>query len=402
MEADFGGAVSLILDMIDRIVGLKPDRRPPAPPGLVLEIPEEDDPDSVEVSADRGGVSAPLVIIEYRDSQGNFSRRRITLLAVEAGETADYVRAFCHEREQYRSFRLDRILAVADAETGEYLSNTAFSELLAEFGPVDPVWTPPSPQDQAFDACRAGILVLMMIARTDGVFHPAERDIVREFIGAMCGDLRGYDPEPIVAWASRQYPVPDRVARLLTRMVETDRDGSALPRLLDHAIRLARADGVVDDSEVAAIEGIKFARRIALADLGHQRMEDFTRDWKFGVPLPAFCAAIDISLDQRIVRKKPTYVWARGNPACFGFKPGDVFHAPPRGGAGSVTLQVSRVEVTDTLTGQLLIDFRIYQAREEGLAEVGNGTLDCASFEEVLRDGPARLVALSRTAHHEA
>ncbi|MFS8652150.1 MAG: hypothetical protein FWJ66_09590 [Caldibacillus sp.] len=49
----------------------------------------------------------PVVII-YRSLKGNFSKRTIMVHKIHA----DYIKAFCYSKMQYRTFKIERIYAV--------------------------------------------------------------------------------------------------------------------------------------------------------------------------------------------------------------------------------------------------------------------------------------------------
>lgn len=69
-------------------------------------------------------------VLEYENAAGELSRRTITVNRLHGAARGmpptldvDYVRGFCHERRALRCFRSDRILALADPETGEVVTN---------------------------------------------------------------------------------------------------------------------------------------------------------------------------------------------------------------------------------------------------------------------------------------
>lgn len=59
------------------------------------------------------------VVIRYRDSSGQVTERRISDLARESAIKID---AFCHLREERRSFNLDRIVHAVNPDSGEILN----------------------------------------------------------------------------------------------------------------------------------------------------------------------------------------------------------------------------------------------------------------------------------------
>jgi predicted DNA-binding transcriptional regulator YafY len=58
-------------------------------------------------------------LISYRDSAGNESERRFTLHEIlGASGKAKYIGGYCHLRKAPRTFRIDSVAKIIDAETG--------------------------------------------------------------------------------------------------------------------------------------------------------------------------------------------------------------------------------------------------------------------------------------------
>lgn len=68
-----------------------------------------------------------LLLIEYVDGAGASSSREVLPLSLEGEDTSptrfepSYLEAFCHLRNDHRTFRLDRIRSIGSATTGEML-----------------------------------------------------------------------------------------------------------------------------------------------------------------------------------------------------------------------------------------------------------------------------------------
>jgi hypothetical protein len=78
------------------------------------------------------------LLIRYADSAGNTSERRISDIEPE---DPGYIGAFCHERQEGRTFKVSRIVSAIDAETGEVIEDL-YSYLGIEAPPKPP---PPEP-----------------------------------------------------------------------------------------------------------------------------------------------------------------------------------------------------------------------------------------------------------------
>lgn len=78
------------------------------------------------------------LLIKYTDSAGNTSERRISDIEPEE---PGYIGAFCHERQEGRTFKVSRIVSAIDSETGEFIEDL-YSYLGIEAPPKPP---PPAP-----------------------------------------------------------------------------------------------------------------------------------------------------------------------------------------------------------------------------------------------------------------
>jgi hypothetical protein len=76
------------------------------------------------------------LLIRYEDGEGNVCERRIS--KIEPQEPG-YVVAFCHKRQEDRTFKISRIISAVDAETGEVIDD------LYAFFSIEPPPKPPPP-----------------------------------------------------------------------------------------------------------------------------------------------------------------------------------------------------------------------------------------------------------------
>lgn len=100
------------------------DRPPDAATPVRISMPPEDGAEEVRLvvpgwqpprGAKRQAVSGVTMVIDYVDSRGAASRRRITLREVEpGGDRLALLHAWCHERRAPRCFMLSRMRAVID------------------------------------------------------------------------------------------------------------------------------------------------------------------------------------------------------------------------------------------------------------------------------------------------
>jgi hypothetical protein len=140
----------------------------------------------IENAAEPVPVSA-YVEITYRDASGNVSRRRIRTREFDRANANGYLSAFCELRGAPRTFRMDRVLRAVDAETGEVIAS------LHEDLRVRYEASPERAVDRALDESDLELSVLMFIARADGAFRKAEKDLVLDFLRSRTGDERVED-----------------------------------------------------------------------------------------------------------------------------------------------------------------------------------------------------------------
>lgn len=225
--------------------------------------------------------------IDYQDSKGNLSRRRITMRELYTNGERSYVQAFCHERRAARSFRFDRIVEVIDLDGECHDPRQFFIEALGlEFPTVATVSSPTkppaspvryeqsAPRNRAAGpdvrttdkpgmaqrrAARDGLRVLIALARADGELHPEELEVILDYIAEQC-DLCGIDmTEPdraaLLPYLKRQQPGSDVLSECLLALNAAPRIQQRL--LIRFAMMLMDADGVQDPAEFNLIMRIQ-------------------------------------------------------------------------------------------------------------------------------------------------
>jgi len=217
---------------------------------LELEIREFDDEDLDSESLDSmenvGGLS---VVIEYTDTKGNSSQRLITCWKLSVRADKEYLNAFCHHRKAPRSFRIDRITDIFDAQTGESLSPAQ-----AFFATFKPDETSASGLTWGLSVGRRADLVallnaLIFIARCDKEFHPSERESLENALTSfwMRLEILG-DPdfEDVLRYADKLAPDGETFWVAMHRFKEEPRLADIFKR---HANLLIQADGVIQKTE---------------------------------------------------------------------------------------------------------------------------------------------------------
>lgn len=255
---------------------------PPRPPintalGPLL-LPSADDAPEPERAGEPSYDNARgiALLIDYVNAKGEASRRRIVIYGVTGCADGDVlIRAWCCERDDYRSFRVSRITRLVDNATGEVFEppRRFFEEEIAGGWPRQPTATPqgadvsdgmisvvvtvperavprePSRHDR-LRALESEILALIFVARADGRMRAAERGAIVDHVLARDPALateRAY----VERYVGRLYPDASIASALAPDLDRLDATvaaqlAAALERVLD-------ADGDRDETEMAIV-----------------------------------------------------------------------------------------------------------------------------------------------------
>jgi hypothetical protein len=263
-------AVATLRDMFART-----DAAPPrisstfTPRGL--EQPDDGDVVADETDGPSDDLRGTTFAIEYTDSGGRETTRRITVQDLR--QTADgriYLHCFCHECREHRTFRFDRIRSIIDLNGVVHEPGPFFrDELNVPVSPIMPAGSvsrdkqPPTTRSMYSDrpgtaqrrVAQDGALLLAALARSDGIMHPAEIEVIVEYMAERAiGEGIGTDQKDRLALASylkRQRPTGEILEDCLTRLRRGPTEEQRL--LLRNAIALAEADGQRDTEEVTML-----------------------------------------------------------------------------------------------------------------------------------------------------
>lgn len=219
--------------------------------------PEDDEIEVELVEPRRSKVpSGPLqsiagvcVEILYRDAKGREASRRITCRRLELTKGVQYIYAFCHEREAYRSFRADRVLEVVDLETGECI---ACDEFLSEY---DPNIVQESAKCWGLSVQRkndlwAALKVLVFMSACDRERHDAETEEIEAFIDEYWEAVAAKGEPPVDdIMAAVERLRPDAESFILALQHCASKAGLA-PLLMEACGRVVDADGKLAGEEV--------------------------------------------------------------------------------------------------------------------------------------------------------
>jgi predicted DNA-binding transcriptional regulator YafY len=151
------------------------DPQPPdPPPARTPSVPPQDAPELAAAAA--SSASKGDLYIRYVDASGVPSERRISIHDVTAHGDDFALRAWCHERQDMRTFLISRVEEAVDPHTGEIIDD------LYDWFQINAGNGDPDDELEADDALGAAVAVLVFIARADGRMVEAEREIIRNFI----------------------------------------------------------------------------------------------------------------------------------------------------------------------------------------------------------------------------
>ena len=199
------------------------EAKPVWSPVIPVDLPAADDdpePDGLLL----GDAEGQTFMIEYRDSKGLSSRRRITVWHLTQNERTGIpsLYAKCHERNAMRQFRIDRIQCCIDFD-GE-IHDDVPRYISESFGMATGIASRrlPSAQERwenIINAVRADAALLAAMARCDGHAVPAEVEAILVYLATIVeenGDMLTDDEiRKLDHFLARLRPTPKSIARAL-------------------------------------------------------------------------------------------------------------------------------------------------------------------------------------------
>lgn len=217
---------------------------------LHTDEPDDDDDDfHLESLGENASLRGLALVLEYRDSKGRVSQRLVTCQQFAKQGGKEYLKAFCHQRQNPRSFRIDRIVDIFDPTTGESLS-----PVQAFFAQFSPDKVTKSGLSWGLSVSKRADLIallnaLIFIARCDREYHPTERSSLERSLTSywLRFELPG-DPdfEDILNYADRLSPDGETFWLAMHRFKEEPELASIFKR---NAMLLIEADGIVRAEE---------------------------------------------------------------------------------------------------------------------------------------------------------
>lgn len=242
---------------------------PPIPVDRGILLPDEDASgevtggDAQPDNDDLGYAEGQSFMIEYVDSKGAGSRRRITVWGIKQGALGVPVLvAKCHERNATRSFRIDRIKAIIDYD-GEVFEPPA--QFLAEtFGMSlgSAQKTIANTKQNRWDQIRKCVSVparlLATLSLADGYMDPSEIKVIINYCVKQCSkngfDLDSLEIDQLRNYVKRLRPDEATINSCLDHLHKTGID--EINGFLLACVDLVKADGVINEDEISTLNSV--------------------------------------------------------------------------------------------------------------------------------------------------
>ncbi len=223
---------------------------PPIPTGRSVHLPDDDDDGALEEKRD--AYSGVGLFIEYVDSKGQMSARRVAVRRYDADRKL--LHCWCFERSAPRAFKIERIRSASCPRTGEVYTDDVLMSLLRGGVVTD-------------RRLRPLMTILVFLMRCDGHQHWTEVEALEGAATSFALRFDGDDQTVHQAVRLANALVPDaddflHAMEWIARHVEAE----TLARfVLTHARAVIEADGRIAEEEIRFATELRGALR-AIAD----------------------------------------------------------------------------------------------------------------------------------------
>ena len=147
--------------------------------------PSQDQPSTHEdLTFDPHVKISTSVHIQYKDAKGTPSNRQVDVKSFQANIANGTFIGYCHNKMASRTFRFDRVLRAADADTGEIITNLQghLREILES--------SPQYALNRVFKSHRPQLRMLLYVAKADGVLSATEISVIGSYVRRVTMDDR--------------------------------------------------------------------------------------------------------------------------------------------------------------------------------------------------------------------
>ncbi|QQR69079.1 MAG: hypothetical protein IPI58_09720 [Alphaproteobacteria bacterium] len=256
MTAAFDSLLSALKRLTEDRLFFKQKVEVPPPP-MPVQVGDEDDDEEVS-----GGENFPVpgffVFIVYVDRNGDETKRRITIRTIQKKSGKTYIRAFCHERNAYRTFIAGNVRSIVDITTGQAIGNMKifFEEHIC----TDPSASWSMALCQALRRVGHEISILAYFGKCDGLLDKQEAEVISRYVIATCPDLP-LEEDRIKTYARHILPDKDAFVDGCNAIVAAVGDQASnetvierLGPLVDAATEIINCDGKIDPREKKSLK----------------------------------------------------------------------------------------------------------------------------------------------------
>jgi len=185
------------------------------------------------------------ISLTYKDAKGKVTNRNVDVSSFDGY----YIEGYCHMKKAYRTFLLERVLDVADINTGEIISDPCnyFKEKYVN--------SPDFALDIIFNNYKDLLRILLYVVKIDGRYTAHEKIAIRKLIQSL--NHTNIDlSDRLIDDLMKDIEIPSvhsfRIA--VGKVIKMQ----SLPfNLITEIENIISADGKVDDAELATLNYIK-------------------------------------------------------------------------------------------------------------------------------------------------
>jgi uncharacterized tellurite resistance protein B-like protein len=243
------------MGILDTLFRSRSDVPVVAPADFVMGGPEEDPPEESQDYPNTDDIDGLALAIEYQHVNGAISSRLITCKSINPNPPG-FLRAHCHLRNDFRTFRVDRIRSIVEMGTGEIIDKRGILVFLAPYIEFAADQEKAKAQRLFQRIAGPGIKVLVFLAASDGNVHPAERKVIIDYAQSESHRLfpyQDFDEVATLRWINHLKPTRNAALGAVQMLME---DLDHFKEFAGTMMTLVRADGHLDEMEDAAIREI--------------------------------------------------------------------------------------------------------------------------------------------------